>query len=76
MVEVERGPASADCKFKNVVTCQCTHAYTSSFVLERELNSRLNLNDLHSSVLCHYYGPAFCHHVTVFAQIQDDSNLR
>jgi hypothetical protein len=46
MVDVERDPTSVGCKFKHVITCQCKHVHTSSFVLERERNSRLNMNDL------------------------------
>jgi hypothetical protein len=45
MVEAERDPTSMGCKFKHVITCQRKHVHTSSYVLERELNSRLNLND-------------------------------
>ena len=33
------------CKFKHVIACKRKHVHTSLFVLERELNSRLNLND-------------------------------
>jgi hypothetical protein len=45
MVEAERDPTSAGCKFKYTITCQLKHVQTSWFVRERELNSRLNLND-------------------------------
>jgi hypothetical protein len=44
MVEAERDPTSVGCKFKHVITCQRKHVHTSWFVLERELNSLLNLN--------------------------------